>query len=115
MEKTGSAPFVFAAETPWEELGGGVKRQIMGYDGQLMMVKVVFEKGAVGALHHHYHSQSTYVAKGRFEFTIDGVTKVVSEGDCLFKTPDVPHGCVCLESGILIDTFSPVRADFLKK
>ena len=62
MERTGSKAFVFEAETPWEELGGGVKRQILGYDGQLMMVKVVFEKGAVGALHRHYHSQSTYVA-----------------------------------------------------
>ena len=115
MERTGSAAFIFEAETPWEDLGGGVKRQILGYDGQLMMVKVVFEQGAVGAPHHHYHSQCTYVAKGKFEFTIDGETRVVSEGDCLFKTPDKPHGCVCLEPGILIDTFSPMRADFLKK
>jgi len=36
----------------------------MGYDGQLMMVKVEFEKGAVGTLHEHYHSQATYVADG---------------------------------------------------
>lgn len=115
MERTGSEPFVFGKDAPWEDLGGGVKRQILGYDGQLMMVKVVFEKGAVGAPHHHYQSQCTYVAKGKFEFTIDGVTKVVSEGDCLFKTPDKPHGCVCLEAGILIDTFSPMRPDFLKK
>ncbi len=115
MEKTGSAAFIFEAETQWEDLGGGVKRQILGYDGQLMMVKVVFEKGAVGAPHHHYHSQCTYVAKGKFEFTIDGETHIVSEGDCLFKTPDKPHGCVCLEPGMLIDTFSPMRADFLKK
>lgn len=115
MEKTGSKAFIFEAETPWEELGGGVKRQILGYDGQLMAVKVVFEKGAVGAQHHHYHSQCTYVAKGKFEFTIDGETRIVSEGDSLFKTPDQPHGCVCLEAGMLIDMFSPMRADFLKK
>ena len=115
MERTGSAAFIFESETPWEDLGGGVKRQILGYDGQLMMVKVVFEKDAIGAPHHHYHSQCTYVAKGKFEFTIDGETRIVSEGDCLFKTPDKPHGCVCLEEGMLIDTFSPMRADFLKK
>lgn len=115
MERTGSEPFVFGKDALWEDLGGGVKRQILGYDGQLMMVKVVFEKGAVGAPHHHYQSQCTYVAKGKFEFTIDGVTKVVSEGDCLFKTPDKPHGCVCLEAGTLIDTFSPMRPDFMKK
>ena len=115
MKRTGSATFIFGKETPWEDLGDGVKRQILGYDGQLMMVKVQFEKGAVGKVHSHYQSQCTYVASGKFEFTIDGVTKVVSEGDCLFKTPDLVHGCVCLEPGVLIDTFSPMRHDFLKK
>ena len=44
MERTGSEPFVFGKDALWEDLGGGVKRQILGYDGQLMMVKVVFEK-----------------------------------------------------------------------
>ena len=110
-----SEVFQFEKELKWENPGPGIRRQIMGYDEQLMMVKVVFEKDAVGAPHHHYQSQCTYVAKGKFEFTIDGVTKVVSEGDCLFKTPDKPHGCVCLEAGTLIDTFSPMRPDFLKK
>ena len=78
-----------------------------------MMVKVKFEKGAIGALHHHYHTQCTYVASGKFEFTIGGVKKIVSAGDALFKQPDIEHGCVCLEAGVLIDTFSPMRADFL--
>ena len=113
--KTRSEVFQIEKELKWEHPALGIRRQIMGYDEQLMMVKVVFEKGAVGAPHHHYQSQCTYVAKGKFEFTIDGVTKVVSEGDCLFKTPDKPHGCVCLEAGTLIDTFSPMRPDFLKK
>jgi hypothetical protein len=27
----------------------------------------------------------------------------------------VLHGVVCLEKGIIIDTFSPKRADFLKQ
>ena len=45
MERTGSKAFIFESETPWEELGGGVRRQILGYDGQLMAVKVVFDKG----------------------------------------------------------------------
>jgi len=30
------------------------------------------------------------------------------------KAPNLPHGCICLEAGILIDTFSPIREDFLK-
>ena len=53
MKRTGSATFIFGKETPWEDLGDGVKRQILGYDGQLMMVKVQFEKGGVGKVHSH--------------------------------------------------------------
>ena len=50
----------------------------MAYDGQLMMVKVQFETGAVGTPHTHYHSQATYVASGRFMLTI-GEERVRSE------------------------------------
>ncbi len=98
----------------WENPGPGIKRQIMGYDGQLMMVKVVFEEGAVGTMHEHYHSQATYVASGKFELTIGEEKRILEAGDGYYVAPDVLHGCVCLEAGILIDTFSPMRADFLK-
>lgn len=68
--KTKSEVFQIAKEMGWENPGPGIKRQIMGYDGQLMMVKVFFEEGAVGTMHEHYHSQATYVASGKFELTI---------------------------------------------
>lgn len=48
----------------------------MGYDGQVMLVKVKFEKGAVGTPHAHYHTQTTYVASGKFEFDIEGKKKL---------------------------------------
>lgn len=112
--KTRSKTFQIEDEMVWQEAGQGVRRQIMGYDGQLMMVKVQFEKGAVGTAHSHYHSQSTYVASGKFEVTIGDEKAVLSAGEGYYVEPDVLHGCVCLEAGTLIDTFSPVREDFLK-
>lgn len=42
-----STNFQFEKEIGWQDLGGGVQRQIMGYNGDLMMVKVKFEAGAV--------------------------------------------------------------------
>ncbi len=113
--KTRSTNFIFEKETAWEPAGEGVVRQIMGYDGQIMMVKVKFETGTIGALHSHYHSQATYVVSGKFEFTVNGVTKIVEAGDALYKEPDVVHGCICLEAGVLIDCFTPMREEFLKK
>ena len=105
--------FNFAKEAAFEDLGGGVKRKILAYGDALMQVEVHFEKGAVGAMHSHPHSQLTHVLSGAFEFTIGNETKTVSKGDVLYKTPNVPHGCVCLEAGVLLDTFSPLREDFL--
>ena len=78
-----------------------------------MMVKVKFDQGAIGSMHEHYHSQATYVVSGKFELTIGDKKEILSAGDGYYVAPDELHGCVCLEAGILIDTFSPVRADFL--
>jgi quercetin dioxygenase-like cupin family protein len=105
--------FVNSKEIEWEELGGGVTRKILGYDDEVMMVVVRFEKGAVGSLHHHVHRQVTYVAAGKFEVTIDGNKEVLQQGDSFFVAPDRVHGVVALEEGSLIDVFTPARQDFL--
>jgi quercetin dioxygenase-like cupin family protein len=111
--ETWNGTYQLENELAWQPAGEGVVRQIMGYDGQLMIVKVKFAKGAVGAQHKHYHSQATYVASGKFELNIGGEVKVLGAGDGYYVAPDQLHGCVCLEEGILIDTFSPHRADFI--
>lgn len=111
--KRNSDKYINSNEMEWEELGGGVSRKMLGYDNQIMMVLVKFEKGAVGSPHSHFHTQTTYVAAGAFEFEIDGEKKVVNEGDGVYIQPNLLHSAVCLEAGMLIDTFSPVREDFL--
>ncbi|BEH00143.1 cupin domain-containing protein [Bacteroides sedimenti] len=113
--KIESSAFQFEKEMIWEEAGQGVKRQIMGYNNDLMMVKVAFEKGSIGSVHTHPHTQATYVASGVFEFTNDGETSIVKAGDGVYIKPNASHGCVCLEAGTLIDTFNPMREDFINK
>lgn len=111
--KTRSETYQIEKQLGWQNPAPGIQRQIMAYDGQLMMVKVKFEKGAVGTPHTHYHSQATYVASGKFKLNIGGEEKVLEAGDGYYVEPDLEHGCECLEAGILIDTFSPMRQDFL--
>ncbi|MEM9547081.1 MAG: cupin domain-containing protein [Bacteroidota bacterium] len=105
--------FFFGEDTEWEEVAPGLTRQIMGYDDKIMLVKARFEKGAVGVLHKHYHSQVTYVESGEFEMTIDDEIKTLKQGDSFYILPWVMHGCVCTKPGILVDVFSPAREDFL--
>ena len=112
--KTKSDTYQIASDIQWEKVGEGVVRQIMAYDDNLMMVKVKCEKGSVGPLHQHTHTQSTYVASGRFEVSIGEEKKILQAGDGYYVAPNLPHGCVCLEAGVLIDSFTPMREDFLK-
>lgn len=110
-----SDPQYFAQpnEAEWVETGPGNTRRVLIHTPELMQVEFGFEKGAVGALHSHPHVQVSYVAEGRFEVTIDGVTEIVPAGGSFIVPSGVVHGVVALEKGRLIDVFTPHRADFL--
>ena len=101
------------AETLPEPAGPGVTRRVLAYNKGLMCVENTFEKGAVGTLHSHPHTQITYVVSGEFDFTIEGETKTVRAGDTMLKLNGVEHGCVCKKAGILLDIFNPMREDFV--
>ncbi len=106
--------WVFHQDIKAQDAGEGVKRRVLAYGEELMCVENTFQKGAVGSLHHHPHTQLTYVVSGKFEFTIDGVKKTVTAGDTMLKQNSVEHGCTCLEAGILLDIFTPYRQDFVE-
>ncbi|WP_193142908.1 MULTISPECIES: cupin domain-containing protein [unclassified Meridianimarinicoccus] len=91
----------------------GVMRQVLADAPDMMVVSVTFEAGRVGALHSHPHVQATYVKSGRFSFQVDGKTIDVGAGDSLVIPSGAEHGCRCLDSGELIDCFTPRRDDFL--
>ncbi len=105
--------FVYNNERPIEDLGDGVSRKILAHDGSMMQVEVHFEEGAIGPMHNHPHEQLTYVLSGEFRFTIGDETKIVKTGDTLYKKSGIMHGCVCTKKGVLLDTFTPQRQDFL--
>ena len=79
----------------------------------LMLARAIFEQGSIGYTHSHPHAQLAYVESGVFEFTITDETTTLKKGDCAYVPPGAEHGAVCLESGVLLDIFSPLREDFL--
>ena len=107
--------FIENREVPWEATGPGMKRKIMAWDEKLMVVKVQFDAKAIGMLHQHPHSQITHVESGIFEVEIGKEKKVLTTGDAFYIPPNVLHGALCLQEGVLIDIFSPMREDFIKQ
>ena len=106
--------FVFNNDVTATPCEPGVSRKILTYSEDLMMCEITFEKGAKGNFHSHPHLQITYIAEGSFEFTINGEAKIVNKGDSVYMPSNAEHGVTCLEAGILVDVFNPMRQDFIK-
>jgi quercetin dioxygenase-like cupin family protein len=112
MNTVATKVFITDNEVEWELTAPGMKRKIMAYDEHLMLVRVEFEQGAVGSLHSHRHTQISHVESGVFEVEISGEKQVLRAGDVFYVPPHAVHGAVCLQAGVLIDVFSPMREDF---
>lgn len=108
-----SENYIFADKVQWVQINDDMRRQVLSYDDKMMLVKVEFKTGGIGYAHQHPHRQCTYVVSGIFEFQVGEETKIVKAGDGLYMEPNILHGVKCIEGGILIDTFSPMREDFL--
>ena len=93
--------------------GHGVSRRVLAESPEIMVVEFTFAEGGKGLAHSHPHVQSTYVKCGRYRFTVGDETFEVGPGDAFVIPSGAEHGCVCLEAGELIDSFTPRRDDFL--
>jgi quercetin dioxygenase-like cupin family protein len=101
--------------TPWTELGDGIRRKVVGHTKDLMSVLVHFDKGAIGTPHEHdAHDQIAFVFAGAFEVDVAGNKRIIKKGDAFIAPRLHVHGVVALEQdSMLLDQFSPRRDDYL--
>ena len=101
-----------STETPTSDKS---TRRVLIHGDALMLVEFRFQKGGVGTPHRHEaHDQVGYIAKGSFDITVNGESRVVHVGDTYYAAKNELHGVVALEEdSVIIDTFTPPRADFL--
>lgn len=98
---------------PAVDVGNDVIRQVVADSPEMMTVTFAFGPAGVGLAHSHPHLQATFVRSGRFEFTIAGHSFEVGPGDAFVIPSNAVHSCKALEAGVLVDTFTPRRDDFL--
>jgi quercetin dioxygenase-like cupin family protein len=112
------APSVLRADsTPVEVVTPGLERRIIRTH-DLMTVVIDFTGGpwtAADPMHAHPHEQTTYLASGEILFLAEGQGPVRLMAGDLFAVPSgVPHSIQLLSaSARLVDTFNPIREDFL--
>ena len=91
-----------------------VSRKVLLHQDSMMLVEFRFQKGGIGQPHsHEEHEQIGYIVKGVFEVTVGDEKKTLSGGDSYYAGKNEIHGVVALEEGIIVDTFTPIREDFL--
>ena len=91
-----------------------VSRKVLLHQDSMMLVEFRFQKGGIGQPHsHEEHEQIGYIAKGAFEVTVGDQTKTLSCGDSYYAAKNEVHGVVALAEGVIVDTFTPIREDFL--
>ncbi len=93
------------------------RERYLSHTEHLMMAVIDFTDGPTehsDPPHHHVHEQITYVAQGEINFFLDGRPHKLTAGDMVTVPPNVPHAVQLLSAHVrLVDTFSPVRDDFL--
>lgn len=100
----------------WEPAEPGVTRCILNAAAGLMMMEVHFEEGAEGYEHSHPHEQMSYCLRGSFTFRIDGAEHSLKAGQSIAIPPNAKHGVTALQAdSALLDVFTPIREDLLKR
>jgi quercetin dioxygenase-like cupin family protein len=110
-------PVLRAENTPVTNVRDGVTRYLI-HGSDLMTVAIDFNNGpweAPDPPHKHVHEQTTYVADGEIIFFCEGEPDArLSAGDLFFVPANKLHAIQVLsEHARLVDSFNPLRTDFL--
>lgn len=106
-------------EVPYEKVKEGLERKIIHTD-ELMTVLIDFSNGPWDepeTPHSHPHQQTSYVAEGEIIFYCEGEPdQHLKAGDMYAIASGLKHTVKLLTKKVrLVDSFYPVREDFLKK
>jgi mannose-6-phosphate isomerase-like protein (cupin superfamily) len=106
------------SDTTPEVVKPGLTRRVVTLDS-IMTVVVDFTGGPwkiADPLHFHPHEQTSYIAEGEIILYSEGETdEHLVAGDVFYIPSGKKHGIKLLTpTARLIDSFSPIREDFLK-
>lgn len=100
------------------EVIGEDRTRYLTHTDHLMMAVIDFNDGPTDAPdppHSHPHEQVSYVATGKIIFFLGDEETRLGPGDIFTVPPNIPHSVQLLTRHVrLVDTFHPVREDFIK-
>lgn len=119
--KTGAVPEIaFAYKSPFAPTGKlvplapGIFRETVTAGEKMMQIKAYLLKGAQLPPHKHHHEQTSFILQGKLRFTTPDGEKVLHQGQAITFPGNLEHGAEVLEDTIVLDTFVPVRDEYLE-
>src|ERR1051325_1093774 len=91
----------------------GVTFQVLAVGPKSMVCKMLFKNTDCVPPHAHPNEQSGYVISGRYRLQFENYDQVLEPGDSYAIAENVEHSFEVLESGEVIDVFTPPRKDYL--
>ena len=91
----------------------GVQMKTLTHGDKTLMAEFHLEKGAQIPMHGHIYEQTGFMVSGRMRFTIGAEEFECTPGDAWCIPGGVPHGVGVVEDSVVVEAFSPVRADYL--
>jgi quercetin dioxygenase-like cupin family protein len=101
------------ADARARDLQPGVTHTVLSYTQDLMLCEVTIAQGVTFPEHSHPHTQAVYVISGTVRFSLGDDLVELATGDSCLVHPNLVHGLTALTDARVLDTFTPVREDFV--
>ena len=104
-------------DVPRERLNDKLERRFVTGE-HVTLAQFFLARGCIVARHAHESEQFSHVVSGclRFRLGEDGAEVVdVKAGEFLVLPSHLPHAAEALEDSVVLDSFSPIRRDWVEK
>lgn len=91
----------------------GVSFDVLAVGEKSMIARMNFKKTDNVPFHKHPNEQNGYVVSGKYILKLMGSEEIITTGDSYTLAENVLHSVEVIEPGIIIDTFTPPREDYL--
>ncbi len=95
-----------------EQLNPLLSRRFLSANGATV-ARFELKKGCVVPQHEHANGQISWVVEGALRFSMpEAEDIVVRSGEVLVIPPEAPHAATAEEDCVVVDVFTPERADW---
>lgn len=91
----------------------GVKMRALAFEEKSIMCEFELQKGSELPSHSHPYEQTGYLISGKLNFRIDKEWVIAEPGDSWCIPDNVEHQVEVLEDAKVLETFTPIRPDYL--